>query len=242
MTLPDLHLAGEALAALVDGELGVGAYDRAMNHLVRCADCRSALAFQREAKAVLAAGTVPAMPEGLVARLHEVPMTADLGPGGPGTAEGSLVLAGELLLWGGSRTAVRVTPPVGPTTPERPSGTPKRRDDRPRRHRSWRGHGPLRMRSQRLRRGVAGALAGMAVGVLGAASPGGGQSFGQTGPGGAAVTGRQVVPASVVNPGLGRNRAPARVPTRGPQPAGTTAPGTTAPGATQTHPALVYAR
>ncbi|MBI1759484.1 MAG: hypothetical protein HYR62_09715 [Actinobacteria bacterium] len=184
MTLPDLHLAGEALAALVDGELGPGAYHRAVAHLVRCGECRSAVAFQREAKAVLAAGGLPTMPEGLFARLHEVPMTADLGPGGPGSG-GDLVLSGDLLLWSG---ASRVS---GVATGR---GADRQRSHSGRRGLPW----PGRMSSQRMRRGVAGALAGVAVGVLGAAAPGGGQSMGLQLPGGATVTGPQVLPASVV--------------------------------------------
>ena len=41
MSLP--HLAGEAIAALVDGELARGAHQRALDHLARCPECRAAV-------------------------------------------------------------------------------------------------------------------------------------------------------------------------------------------------------
>ena len=43
MTIPESHLALEAIAALVDGELPAGPAGRAARHLARCAQCRMAV-------------------------------------------------------------------------------------------------------------------------------------------------------------------------------------------------------
>ena len=40
MSLPESHLAQEAIAALVDGELGSGPAARAARHLAGCLECR----------------------------------------------------------------------------------------------------------------------------------------------------------------------------------------------------------
>jgi len=79
VTLPELHLAEEALAAYADGRLSPSADERAARHLRFCAECRAAVDAEREAKALLGAAPDPALPAGLLARLLDVPMTADLG-------------------------------------------------------------------------------------------------------------------------------------------------------------------
>lgn len=79
MTLPDVHLAGEAVAAYVDDALSPTARDRAERHLRGCAECRAVVEAQREAKVLLAAAFDPELPAGLLARLRDIPMTADLG-------------------------------------------------------------------------------------------------------------------------------------------------------------------
>lgn len=189
MTLPELHLTGEALAAYVDGELAPLPHDRATAHLIRCPDCLTAVQVQREAKSLLATGGAPALPTGLLDRLHAVPMTTDLGPSGPGSG-GELVAAGESLL-------------VGAATP------PRRIRQRHRRHlhlgrRMSIGQLPAR----RLRRGLAGAMAGMVVGVVGAAGPSSGLTVGIGGAAGGAGTGSQIVPASATVGGdAGRGRS-----------------------------------
>ncbi|WP_035119624.1 zf-HC2 domain-containing protein [Corynebacterium freneyi] len=43
------HLGTEAVAAFVDGELGVVAHRRAQAHLLACAECRREVARQRQA-------------------------------------------------------------------------------------------------------------------------------------------------------------------------------------------------
>ena len=94
MTLPDVHLAEEALAAYVDGVLSPAADDRAERHLRGCAECRAAVEAQREAKALMAAAPDPELPAGLLAKLLDVPMTADLGGG-----DWVLAVAGDEFGW-----------------------------------------------------------------------------------------------------------------------------------------------
>ena len=53
MSIPESHLAQEAIAALVDGELPSGPAGRAARHLTGCAQCRMAVHAQREAKEAL---------------------------------------------------------------------------------------------------------------------------------------------------------------------------------------------
>ncbi len=86
MSLPESHLAQEAIAALVDGELSGGAAGRAARHLAGCAQCRMAVAAQREAKAALQRDADVAVPGDLLSRLKAIPFTADVpGSSGPGT-------------------------------------------------------------------------------------------------------------------------------------------------------------
>lgn len=71
------HLTTEAVAALVDGELGRGAEDRAKSHLVHCEECREEVRNQRVARARLRreAGTLEDVhaPGSLLARLTGIP-------------------------------------------------------------------------------------------------------------------------------------------------------------------------
>lgn len=92
MTLPDLHLAEDALAAYVDGMLSPTADDRAARHLRSCAECRDAVDVEREAKVLLAATPDPELPTSLLAKLLDVPMTADIG-----TTDRILAMDGEEL-------------------------------------------------------------------------------------------------------------------------------------------------
>ena len=94
MTLPDVHLAGEAVAAYVDDALSPTARDRAERHLRACAECRAVVEAQREAKFLLAAAFDPELPAGLLARLRDIPMTADLGG-----SDIVLAVDGEQLSW-----------------------------------------------------------------------------------------------------------------------------------------------
>jgi hypothetical protein len=71
------HL-GDRVAALVDGELGHQARDRALAHVAHCADCRAALEAQRAVKHALASAPVPQPGPETVAALHAL-----AAPGGP---------------------------------------------------------------------------------------------------------------------------------------------------------------
>ena len=88
MTIPESHLAQEAIAALVDGELGAGPAQRAARHLAGCGQCRMAVQAQREAKEALHASADVSVPGDLMSRLCAIPFTTDVG--GPGGGNGTL--------------------------------------------------------------------------------------------------------------------------------------------------------
>ena len=143
--IPESHLAQEAVAALVDGELSGGAAGRAARHLGGCLQCRLAVAAQREAKAALQRGADLTVPGDLMSRLQAIPFTTDM-PGAIGL--GSLGAGADGLTLGNLGGASAIPPgPAAPAVRPEPS--------------------------RRLRRGVAGAaLAGLGLGVavLGAAA------------------------------------------------------------------------
>ncbi|WNV76606.1 zf-HC2 domain-containing protein [Geodermatophilus sp. DSM 44513] len=101
MNIPESHLAQEAVAALVDGELGGGPAARAARHLTGCAQCRMAVQAQREAKEALHASCDVTVPGDLLSRLRAIPFTADVpGPGGSLTAgPGQLTISGSGGAW-----------------------------------------------------------------------------------------------------------------------------------------------
>jgi hypothetical protein len=138
MTIPESHLAQEAIAALVDGELTAGPARRAAAHLSGCASCRMAVQAQREAKDALHCSQEVAVPGDLLSRLCAIPFTADVpGGGGPGTlAAGpdTLTVSGETGSWAFS---------LRPQRSARQDSTAR-----------W------------LRRGVTGTLAGIGLGVV----------------------------------------------------------------------------
>lgn len=72
------HL-GETGAALVDGELGHEARDKALAHLARCTRCRSEIEQQRAVVGRLRSMTDPVLPADLAARLLAMP-TGPMGP------------------------------------------------------------------------------------------------------------------------------------------------------------------
>jgi len=136
--IPESHLAQEAIAALVDGELSGGAAGRAARHLSGCVQCRMAVAAQREAKAALQRDIDLAVPGDLLSRLKAIPFTTDVpGSGGLGTLSAGvdgLTLSGRSGSW-----AIPLAPAEPPARPD--SGG------------RW------------LRRGMTGALAGIGLGV-----------------------------------------------------------------------------
>ena len=117
MSLPESHLAQEAIAALVDGELSGGAAGRAARHLGGCAQCRMAVAAQREAKAALQRDADVAVPGDLLSRLEAIPFTADV-PGGSGPGTLSAGSDGLTLDGAGGSWAI----PLAPVEP--PARTP----------------------------------------------------------------------------------------------------------------------
>ena len=137
MNIPESHLAQEAIAALVDGELPAGPAGRAARHLAGCAQCRMAVQAQREAKEALHEAADVALPGDLLSRLCAIPFTADVPTGsnlgGLSAGPGNLVMGG---------------PPGGWSVDLAPYDRPARPD-----HARW------------LRRGVAGTLAGLGLGV-----------------------------------------------------------------------------
>jgi len=156
VTLPDLHLGEDALVAYVDGMLSTAADERAAKHLRSCPECQDAIDADREAKALLGATPDPSLPDGLLARLLDVPMTADLG-----SNDRILAVDGDSFGWstGGSSfphvVERRATAPSRPRASVRPAG-------------STRPAGRS-ARVRRTRRGLAVSLAGLAFGVIASA-------------------------------------------------------------------------
>ena len=102
MTVPESHLAQEAIAALVDGELPAGPAGHAARHLTGCMPCRMAVEAQREAKEVLLGSKDVAVPGDLLSRLCAIPFTADV-PGAGGSGAGTMSAGpGELTMTGAS--------------------------------------------------------------------------------------------------------------------------------------------
>jgi anti-sigma factor RsiW len=139
MTIPESHLAQEAVAALVDGELPAGPAHRAARHLEGCLQCRMAVQAQREAKEALHDSADVTVPGDLMSRLCAIPFTTDVPGSGGGT--GTMTAGpGELTFQGTSGSwSVDLHP--------RPS---RDRSDTTAR---W------------LRRGLAGTLVGLGAGV-----------------------------------------------------------------------------
>lgn len=137
MSMPESHLAQEAIAALVDGELTAGPAARAARHLAGCLQCRMAVQAQREAKDALHGSQEVAVPGDLMSRLCNIPFTADV----PGAGGGSLSLgpeAGRLTVRDGAAWEVDLSPQERPGRPD---------------HARW------------LRRGLVGTLVGLGAGV-----------------------------------------------------------------------------
>jgi hypothetical protein len=72
------HLSDEALAAFADNVLTGLARERALRHTKVCAECRHAVAVQREAVWALRAAPAPALPGGLLDRLRGLPETTPI--------------------------------------------------------------------------------------------------------------------------------------------------------------------
>jgi hypothetical protein len=104
VSIPESHLAQEAIAALVDGELTAGPANRAARHLEGCAQCRMAVQAQREAKEALHESADVDLPGDLMSRLCAIPFTTDVpgSGGGSGTVTagpGELTVSGSTGAW-----------------------------------------------------------------------------------------------------------------------------------------------
>ena len=136
MSIPESHLAQEAIAALVDGELPAGPASRAARHLSGCLQCRMAVEAQREAKEALHRSPDVAVPGDLMSRLCAIPFTTEVSGGGGGTMTAG---PGEVTVTGASGSwSVDLSPQDRPQRPD---------------HAHW------------LRRGLAGTLIGLGAGV-----------------------------------------------------------------------------
>jgi hypothetical protein len=101
VSIPESHLAQEAIAALVDSELTAGPANRAARHLAGCLQCRMAVQAQREAKEALLESADVDLPGGLMSRLCAIPFTTDVPGSGGGT--GTMTAGpGELTVTEGS--------------------------------------------------------------------------------------------------------------------------------------------
>ncbi len=110
MSIPESHLAQEAIAALVDGELAAGPAARAARHLTACAQCRMAVEAQREAKEALHESADVAVPRDLMSRLCAIPFTTDVPGAGGGTLSagpGGLTVTGASGSWSVDLTSPR---------------------------------------------------------------------------------------------------------------------------------------
>ena len=68
------HLATEAIAAYVDGELRMGAHMRAAQHLALCPECAAEVDAQQQARGALRRSGEIAMPRSLFGALSQIPM------------------------------------------------------------------------------------------------------------------------------------------------------------------------
>ncbi|GAA2069075.1 zf-HC2 domain-containing protein [Williamsia deligens] len=70
---PTDHLAAEAVAAYVDGELRFAAHMRAARHIALCPDCSAEVDAQAAARAALRTSGAIATPSGLLGQLSQIP-------------------------------------------------------------------------------------------------------------------------------------------------------------------------
>lgn len=70
---PTDHLAAEAVAAFVDGELRFSAHMRAARHLEMCVDCAAEVEAQGAARSALRTASAVTMPSDLLGQLTRIP-------------------------------------------------------------------------------------------------------------------------------------------------------------------------
>ncbi|HVW42077.1 MAG TPA: hypothetical protein VHC18_12085 [Amycolatopsis sp.] len=117
------HLLPDAVVAFVDGELSLGARDRAASHLARCSCCAAEVTAQRQARAAVKRAGAPSMSAGFLASLREIPHHTDL-PTTPDnlamTEDGQLVAIQRPDRVAGLRempTSLGSSAPLGSSTP-----------------------------------------------------------------------------------------------------------------------------
>ncbi|GHF77764.1 anti-sigma factor RsiW [Amycolatopsis bartoniae] len=76
--LPESHLLPDVVVAFVDGELSLGARDRAASHIAGCPCCAAEVAAQRQARAEVKRAGAPSMSAGFLASLRAIPEHTDL--------------------------------------------------------------------------------------------------------------------------------------------------------------------
>ncbi|MFD6389009.1 zf-HC2 domain-containing protein [Nocardia sp. NPDC060259] len=76
---PTEHLASEAIAAYVDGELRMNAYLRAAQHLSVCPECAAEVDAQQQARIALRRAAEVAVPRSLHDSLTRIPLAELLG-------------------------------------------------------------------------------------------------------------------------------------------------------------------
>ena len=72
---PTEHLASEAIAAYVDGELRMNPYLRAAAHLAACPECSAEVEAQQQARGALRDSGEIAIPHTLLGTLSQIPLS-----------------------------------------------------------------------------------------------------------------------------------------------------------------------
>ncbi|MTD55038.1 anti-sigma factor family protein [Amycolatopsis pithecellobii] len=75
---PESHLLPDVVVAFVDGELSLGARDRAASHIAGCPCCAAEVSAQRQARAAVKDAGAPSMSAGFLASLRAIPEHTDL--------------------------------------------------------------------------------------------------------------------------------------------------------------------
>lgn len=83
------HLASEAVAAYVDGELRMPAHLRAAHHLSECPECSAEVEAQQQARRALRGAGEMSMPHSLLGLLSQIPSCA--GEDGPAKSRRSFM-------------------------------------------------------------------------------------------------------------------------------------------------------
>lgn len=74
------HLSFDAVVAFADGEMSMGAYQRAAAHLSQCTGCASEVSEQTSARELLRSAFTPRMPGSLFDQLRSIPVALPLEP------------------------------------------------------------------------------------------------------------------------------------------------------------------